>query len=104
MSTSILTCRIKTNLISCRYSGNSFLCVDTTGSLATCANNCLGVDPNAIVVGGTALVTAATVGSIGLLNTFGIGAAGFGVLVSCPRLFSICHVPARAWECPAWPP
>jgi len=31
---------------------NFFTCNNTNGSQAVCANNCLGVDPNAVVVGG----------------------------------------------------
>ena len=63
-----------------RYSGNTFFCVDTAGELAACANNCPGVDPNAIVVGGAALATAAIVGSAGILQPFFL-LGGLGAMV-----------------------
>ena len=37
---------------------NFFYCNNTNGNPAVCANNCPGVDPNAVVVGGTALLLA----------------------------------------------
>jgi hypothetical protein len=37
---------------------NFFYCENTKGSLALCANDCPGVDPNAVVVGGTELILA----------------------------------------------
>jgi hypothetical protein len=37
---------------------NFFYCNNTNGNPAICANNCPGVDPNAVVVGGTALLLA----------------------------------------------
>ena len=53
--------------------------MDTEGELAACANNCPGVDPNAIVVGGAALAIAATASLLGVLQPViaigGVGAA-----------------------------
>ena len=70
-----------------RYSGNTFYCVDTNGKLAACANNCPGVNPAAIIVGG-GLVTASAIGGIGLLYSrlpmilgagMGVGSLGLGI-------------------------
>ena len=57
------------------------------GKLAGCANNCPGVDPAAIIVGGGGLVTAAAFGGVSAINTILplLGAAGAGV-VDCPGL------------------
>ena len=40
----------------------------------TCANNCKGVNPNAVVVGGTAVLAASTV-SLQQVLALGVGAA-----------------------------
>ena len=74
-------------LNTCRYSANTFYCIDTMGTLAGCANDCPGVDPAAIIVGG-GLVTAASAvaGTFGILNALpllvgagaGVGALGLG--------------------------
>ena len=71
---------------SCRLYGveglayNLNRCYDNRGNLANCANNCKGVDPNAIIGGGVAAATAVVVGGVGLLGPVlgigGIGAAG----------------------------
>ena len=64
----------------CRYSANTFYCVDTLGNLAGCANDCPGVDPAAIIVGGGLLASAsATAGTFGLPLLMGAG-AGVGAL------------------------
>jgi hypothetical protein len=39
-------------------SSNFFYCNSTEGNVAVCANDCPGVDPNAVVVGGTSLLLA----------------------------------------------
>ena len=38
---------------------------DSGGNNLTCANNCRGVDPNSVIIGGTALLAAASVGRLG---------------------------------------
>ena len=63
-----------------RYSGNTFFCVYTHGTLASCANDCPGVDPNTIVGGGAALATAATAGAAGILQPF-FALGGLGAMV-----------------------
>ena len=80
----------------CRlYSGEGYAyiinrCFYKVGWSAACANNCIGVDPNSIVIGGTAVVAGAGFGALGYL-TLGGGAAAaaglgsFGLLVACPR-------------------
>ena len=35
---------------------------DSGGNNMTCANNCKGVDPNSVIIGGTALLAVASVG------------------------------------------
>ena len=50
----------------------------------TCANNCLGVNPNAVVVGGVGVLAAAVVSQQMLLTPLGLGAiaaAGGGAAV-----------------------
>ena len=88
-----------------RYSENTFYCVDTEGRLAACANNCPGVDPNAIIVGG-GLVTASAIGGIGLLYSAGlpmIVGAGIGVgSLGLGITRSMCAPPfcsARSGQC-----
>ena len=89
----------------CRlYSGEGFAyiinrCRDEKGLYAACANNCVGVNPNAIVIGGTAVVAGAGVGALGYLTLGGGAAAAAGVgslglMAACPRpLF--CQVPTQ---------
>merc|ERR1712192_39982 len=65
------------------YSANTFYCIDTEGTLAGCANNCPGVDPRAIIVGGGLVSASAIAGTLGFLNAlpFWVGAgAGVGAL------------------------
>ena len=61
----------------------------------TCANNCRGVNPNAVIIGGTAVLAAAAVTPLQVLTPLGLGAlaaAGGGAAVvgqmmnrrSCP--------------------
>ena len=74
--------------------------MDNHGDLASCPNNCIGVDPNAVVVGGTALVASAAIGAVSAISIqsvgvglFGLAALGGGSLVgsgSCPPLY--CRV------------
>ena len=40
------------------FSYNIYQCRDSRGQLGTCSNNCRGVDPNAIIIGGTAVLAA----------------------------------------------
>ena len=35
---------------------------DSGGNNMTCANNCRGVDPNSVIIGGTAVLAVANVG------------------------------------------
>ena len=76
------------------------LCLDNHGLLATCPSNCIGVDPNAVVVGGRALVAASALGAVGVtsiqsigVGLFGVAAFGGGAMMAsgtCPPLF--CRV------------
>ena len=58
----------------------------------TCANNCRGVNPNSVIIGGGAVLAAATVGGVGYLAPVGaVGAAAAGgtaalmASMQCPR-------------------
>ena len=60
-------------------------CKDFYGEVVTCANNCIGVDPNAIVIGGTAVLAATATAPTGLaviatLGLVGVGLVGAGVM------------------------
>ena len=56
----------------------------------TCANNCRGVDPNSVIIGGGAVLAASAVGGLGisgLAPVLGLGAAAAagGVALSMDR-------------------
>ena len=79
------------------YAENLNLCIDNWGDLAHCANNCLGVDPNAVVIAGSAVLAATAIGGIGIgQSLFGVGAittlgaAGMVAMGMCPPPF--CEV------------
>ena len=65
---------------------------DFENKTLTCANNCRGVDPNAVVIGGGALLAATALGSlqllpgvVGLAGTFAMGTAAMAMLDNgCP--------------------
>ena len=63
---------------------------DRYGNNMTCANNCRGVNPNAVIIGGTAVLVAAAVTPLQVLAPLGLGAlaaAGVGQMMnrrSCP--------------------
>ena len=73
------------------FAYNVYHCKDSYGEVVTCANNCRGVDPNAIVIGGTAVLAATATVPVGLqfiatLGLGGIGLAGVGAVANemCP--------------------
>ena len=73
------------------FAYNLYQCKDPWGANVTCANNCRGVDPNAVVIGGTAVLAATATVPIGLqlisaLGLGGIGLAGAGTVANgmCP--------------------
>ena len=60
----------------------------------TCANNCKGVNPNAVIIGGTAVLAASTVtlqtviaigAGVGLAGGVGTAAVGQMINPGCPR-------------------
>ena len=51
---------------------------DANGNNMTCANNCRGVNPNAVIIGGTAVLAVAAVSPISSLVPLGLGAATVG--------------------------
>ena len=64
---------------------NFYYCLNVNNEMAACANDCPGVDPNAVVVGGEAallsLAVAASVGPdlLGPVLGAGVGLAGLGL-------------------------
>ena len=83
-----------------RYAEPLNLCIDNNNELAVCANNCLGVDPNAVVIAGTALTTASAFGflgpislqalGVGLFGAFTLGGGAYVMSGACAPLF--CRV------------
>ena len=49
------------------------------GKLAGCANDCPGVDPAAIIVGGGLVTASAIAGTSGIVNALSLMGAGAGV-------------------------
>ena len=73
------SCRLLTPLGREGLAYNINYCIerDPRRRLANCANNCRGVDPNAIIGAGVAAVTATGLGAVGLLGpALGIGGVG----------------------------
>ena len=62
------------------FAQNIYQCVDTNGKLAICSNNCRGVNPNGIIIGGTAIALTAAVSGLTLLQPAVLGAVGLGAL------------------------
>ena len=62
------------------FSYNVFQCKDRYGVLGTCSNNCRGVDPNAIIIGGSAVLGAAVGGGLSILQAAGLGGIGVGAV------------------------
>ena len=60
------------------FNENIFQCKNSEGKVAICSNNCRGVNPNAIIIGGAAIAIAATVSGNLLLTPAAIGAVGLG--------------------------
>ena len=59
--------------------------VSTQGHFESCPNNCIGVDPNSVVVGGSAILAATAISGLGssggILGPVGLaGAVGLGGL------------------------
>ena len=73
------------------YAESISVCRDNFGNLASCPNNCIGMDPNAVIIGGTAIAAATALGGIGTIPTLagltGMAALGFGTMAAsgqCP--------------------
>ena len=60
------------------FNENIYQCRNSKGDLAICSNNCRGVNPNAIIIGGTAVAIAAAVSQTLLLSPAAIGVVGLG--------------------------
>ena len=65
------------------FSYNIYQCQDERGKTGICANNCRGVNPNSIIIGGLAPVFAFAAGQAflqpALLGAAGLGAGAIGV-------------------------
>ena len=77
------------------FAYNLYQCKDRFNQTVICANNCKGVDPNAVVVGGTALFAAAAFSGLGGFVPAGLGLAALGIgsyqaTVGFPPVFGIC--------------
>ena len=80
------------------YAENLNLCIDNWGNLAHCANNCLGVDPNAVVIGGSAILASAIGGlgviqsviTVGAITTVGAGGMAVAMGVCPPPFCQVC--------------
>ena len=88
-----------------RYNRNFYTCTNARGLRAVCANDCPGVDPNAIVIGGevallSLAIASSSVDLVGPLLGAGVGLAGLGLggvaMNACPcrsRLTGQCCTP-----------
>jgi len=78
-------------------SKNFYVCSNTEDEIAACANNCRGVDPNAVVVGGTAaLFSLAAAASVAAAGPDLLGSAlGAGSLVAVLGVGSMAMNSAR---------
>ena len=65
---------------------NFFYCYNTKGKKSVCANNCPGVDPNAIVVGGVALAFATGAVAVGAAPNLLFPVLGAGSLLAAAGL------------------
>ena len=87
-----------------KLSRNFFYCVitDENGrpSLAACANNCRGVDPNAVVVGGTAALLSLATAAASLGPDLLGSALGAGSLVALLGVGSMAMNATRSNSCP----
>ena len=71
----------------------TFFIQDKDGQNMTCANNCRGVDPNSVIIGGGAVLAASAVGGLGfsglapflgLGTVAAVGAVGALTSNQCP--------------------
>ena len=80
---------------------NFFTCSNINGNPAICANNCPGVDPNAVVVGGTALVLAPlAVATLALAPDLIGPALGAGSILAAVGLGRVTMNNRRGSSCP----
>ena len=84
------------------FSYNIYQCHDKDGHLGTCANNCKGVNPNSIIIGGFApIAVAGLAGQALLLQPALLGAAGLGVgAVGVGALGAMGVGPSVTGQCP----
>ena len=83
------------------FSYNIYQCQDKDGHLGTCANNCKGVNPNSIIIGGFAPIAVAGLAGQALLQPALLGAAGLGVgAVGVGAMGAMGVGPAVSSQCP----
>ena len=63
----------------------------------TCANNCRGVDPNSVIIGGGAVLAASALGGQAVAGLLGIGAVAAGGAVGAVGVVAVNN----GNQCPA---
>ena len=79
------------------YANMVFMCPIDENTLGVCPNNCIGVDPSAIVAGGTALIATATLSTLNILPMLGLAFAGSSavtMVMACEGPF-FCRVGSK---------
>ena len=74
------------------FAYNLFQCKDQHGNIAICANNCKGVDPNAVIVGGTAVLAATAGGGLAYLISAALGIGGLSLAGGSTVANGMCPV------------
>ena len=78
------------------YTNMVFQCPKDENTIGVCPNNCIVVDPSAIVAGGTAIVAAATLTTLNIAPVLGIsGLALMGG--STLTMMMTCQGPLYCW-------
>ena len=77
------------HLFNSRYVKNLNLCLDNNGDLASCPKNCIGVDVNAVVIAGPALIASTALGAVGATSIQTIEVGLFGVANLGSVFFSV---------------
>jgi len=83
------------------YNSNFYYCNNTQGNQAACANDCPGMDPNAVVVGGEAAVLSLAVATAAAGPDLLGPVLGAGVVLAGVRLGSMAMSQVGGGRCPA---
>jgi hypothetical protein len=67
----------------------------------TCANNCRGVDPNSLIVGGGAVLAAASISALSYVPSVGLGVMflGGGVMLARQMCLAPIYCRSRTGQC-----